>query len=160
MLLPAVQASREAARRTMCMQNLTQLGAALQNYEMAHEVYPPGTIDKQGPIQSVAQGDHRNWLIHICHILKRRTLIAHRSSGWRVRSENAAVRALRIGSIECPSEATDQSATPASNYAAVYNDVEAPIDVDNHGRVFSQQQIRRDEYFRRPSATHFSLAKS
>jgi len=67
------------------MQNLTQLGAALQNYEMAHEVYPPGTIDKQGPIQSVAPGGSPHWLIHILPYIEDERLSAHRSSGWRVR---------------------------------------------------------------------------
>src|SRR5262245_28425670 len=63
--LPAVQSSREVARRTQCVNQLTHLSMGLQNYEMAHEVYPSGTIDKQGPIHSAAKGDHRNWIIQI-----------------------------------------------------------------------------------------------
>ena len=52
LMLPAVQGAREAARRVSCLNNLTQLGIALQNYESAHGVLPPGTIDKQGPIHN------------------------------------------------------------------------------------------------------------
>ncbi len=43
MLLPAVQAAREASRRSACANNLRQLAIATHNYETHKEALPPGS---------------------------------------------------------------------------------------------------------------------
>jgi prepilin-type N-terminal cleavage/methylation domain-containing protein/prepilin-type processing-associated H-X9-DG protein len=43
LLLPAVQAARESARRAQCLNNFKQTGDAMHNYLAARKVFPPGT---------------------------------------------------------------------------------------------------------------------
>jgi prepilin-type N-terminal cleavage/methylation domain-containing protein len=42
LLLPAIQAAREAARRTQCVNNIKQMSLAALNYESAKKYFPPG----------------------------------------------------------------------------------------------------------------------
>jgi len=49
LLLPAVQAAREAARRVQCVANLRQIGLALHNYHAVHDRFPTSQLpDKSG----------------------------------------------------------------------------------------------------------------
>ena len=46
LLLPAVNAAREAARRTQCVNNIRQLGLAMHNYHSALGEFPPAMITR------------------------------------------------------------------------------------------------------------------
>src|SRR3954463_16266498 len=70
LLLPAVQAAREAARRVSCKNNLAQISIAIQNYENANEMLPPGVLDPMSPIQNLQVGQHHGWMIHLLPYLE------------------------------------------------------------------------------------------
>ena len=58
LLLPAIQAARETARRMQCANNLKQIGLAVHNFESAHKVLPSsGQCDSTG-------GDSTTYMIH------------------------------------------------------------------------------------------------
>jgi hypothetical protein len=49
LMLPAIQAAREAARRTQCVNNLRQISVAVQSYQNEHGAFPPAYVaDKNG----------------------------------------------------------------------------------------------------------------
>lgn len=176
LLFPAVQAAREAARRSTCLNHMTQLGIAMQGYESAYTVLPPGTIDKQGPIHNVPEGYHMGWLVQLLPYLEEKAAFKHVDFSVGVYDQkNAAVRAIRIATLICPSysgparieplasagaesvppepnpSAAESAPTPAlgirtvSNYAGCHHAVETPIDVDNNGVLFLNSHISRQD---------------
>jgi prepilin-type N-terminal cleavage/methylation domain-containing protein len=55
LLLPAVQAAREAARRAQCVNNLKQIGVGILNYESAKKEFPPGAEVYRNPTSGTPQ---------------------------------------------------------------------------------------------------------
>jgi prepilin-type processing-associated H-X9-DG protein len=59
---------------------------------------------------------------------------------------NAAVRQMSLAALRCPSEGNDAANNfGTSSYAGSHHDVEAPIDVDNHGVFFLNSRLRDED---------------
>jgi prepilin-type N-terminal cleavage/methylation domain-containing protein len=140
LLLPAVQSARESARRMQCRNNLMNLRLALENYHGAHRTLPPGTVDFSGPIVSAQkQGYRMSWIAHILPYLDEGNL--HRKIDFQKSAydqANAIYGAHGVDLLVCPSNPGNR----VSCYAGVHHDVEAPIDIDNHGVLFLNSRIR------------------
>lgn len=84
LLLPAVQAAREAARRAQCVSQIKQLGLALQNYHSARNQFPRGgtngwSLDRQKFSGNPQAGnewldDHGSWLVRVLPYLEEQAL--------------------------------------------------------------------------------------
>jgi prepilin-type N-terminal cleavage/methylation domain-containing protein/prepilin-type processing-associated H-X9-DG protein len=162
LLLPAVQAAREAARRSHCLNNITQLILAVQNYEMASRVYPPGTIDKKGPIVNQPQGYHHGWLEAILPYMEEGNTYNHIDPRVSVYDpKNAEVRKIQIATHRCPSDGgrLAPDGVPETNYAACHNDTEQPINTDNRGVFFLNSAIRYENITDGSSHTIFLSEK-
>jgi prepilin-type N-terminal cleavage/methylation domain-containing protein len=142
LLLPAVQAAREQARRRQCANNLGQLLLALENYESCHERLPPGTIEATGPVQSRPTGYLISWVAQILPFVEQTNAYRHLDfSVGAFHPKNAQVRKANFESMKCPSD-VNSNRIAACNYAGCHHDVEAPIDADDHGVLYLNSRVR------------------
>jgi prepilin-type N-terminal cleavage/methylation domain-containing protein len=147
LLLPAVQAAREAARRTSCVNNVTQLGLSLHSYEFHYEALPPGSTNPDGPIRNEPQGVHVSWIVKVLPYFEQNAMWRKfDQSAGAYAPQNAEVRKAEIAVLECPSDPgvfiNEAKTVARSGYAGCHHDVEAPIDKDNHGLLFLNSNIR------------------
>jgi prepilin-type N-terminal cleavage/methylation domain-containing protein len=102
LLLPAVQASREAARRMQCSNNLKQIGLATLNYESAHRRLPPGVALK---IDSPNINNNLGWGVHgrILPFLEQQSLgnQINLITGWDFQM---VIDNIVISTYQCPSD--------------------------------------------------------
>lgn len=143
LLLPALQFAREAARKTVCTQNLHQLAIALQQYEVFHGCLPAGTVADKGPIQSVSQGYHHNWLVALLPYIDRPNAAARVDARFGVYDPvNAPVRRMVMTVFRCPTDQAAPIGLGYGNYAACHDPTEVPIDVTNEGTFYLNSFLR------------------
>ena len=119
LLLPAVQAAREAARRMSCQNNLKQLALAMHNYESAIGLYLPSFCIQPG---TVLAGNNGSWSAQgrlLPYVEQgnafdqvRLDIAWDNAVNW-----NTGVPTMKIAVLRCPSEANIQ---PRTNNGAAY----------------------------------------
>lgn len=102
LLLPAVQAAREAAQRMSCQNNMKQLSLACLNYESAHKRLPPSAVVD---FRLGSTANNGSWGVHgrILPFLEQGNLYnqVDLSVGWDFQP---AISGLRIQTYSCPSD--------------------------------------------------------
>lgn len=145
MLLPAVQQVREAARRTMCLNNMSQIGLGLHNYEYAFDHFPAGVIDPKGPILSLPMGQHVSFLVQVLPFIEQRGIFDNfDQAAGTYAATNAAAREKVISVFICPSDynpTRDDGTAGLNNFAGCHHGSETPIDSDNNGMLYLNSKV-------------------
>jgi prepilin-type N-terminal cleavage/methylation domain-containing protein/prepilin-type processing-associated H-X9-DG protein len=139
LLLPAVQAAREAARRMTCSNQLKQMGLALHNYAYANKVFPMGALYYNGTsganfsgsssvdmwveagantTTGTAQRQGTSWMLRIMPFIEMETI----SKGW-ITSQNVMGNAVTspypaitdIKSFYCPTRRSSVRSQDSGN---------------------------------------------
>jgi prepilin-type N-terminal cleavage/methylation domain-containing protein len=108
LLLPAVQAAREAARRSQCSNNLKQLGLAMHNYHDVHKAFPPAAWSSRNQL---------SWVTMILPFIEQQPL--HDQIDFVAAAYNNANRgagANQIGALLCPSSKTIRNTNAGDNF--------------------------------------------
>src|SRR5690349_17769095 len=101
LILPAVQAAREAARRLSCSNNLRQIGLGLQNFESATKVFPSSLR----PTPPDPSGLFNGWSAHaqILPYLEQASL--YQSIDFNLPySAQSSISSVRVRTYICPAE--------------------------------------------------------
>jgi prepilin-type N-terminal cleavage/methylation domain-containing protein/prepilin-type processing-associated H-X9-DG protein len=105
LLLPAVQAAREAARRTQCVNNLKQIGLGILNHNSARGEYPTGGSEPwhdQGDDSSL-YGKGYGWMVQILPYVED-TALQNISKGYGAGNRDLDLRVRRtpVSLYFCP----------------------------------------------------------
>jgi prepilin-type N-terminal cleavage/methylation domain-containing protein len=110
LLLPAVQAAREAARRTQCTNNLKQLGLALHNYHDQNKWLPPGwQFGSKDGDPSTSDNFRPNWIILVLPFMEQQAL--YNSFDFSVpisHARNIEERGTVLPALLCPSDGNNR----------------------------------------------------
>jgi prepilin-type N-terminal cleavage/methylation domain-containing protein/prepilin-type processing-associated H-X9-DG protein len=104
LLLPAIQAAREAARRTECTNHEKQLTQAAHNYESARKALPIGRRSGTNPDgTTIRQWGH---LAHLLPYVEEESL--HELVDFNQGTAESPVRLVKVPFFICPSDADDR----------------------------------------------------
>ncbi len=108
LLLPAIQAAREAARRTQCGNNIKQIALAVHNFEVTNKVFPPSLLWSR-----VLGNEGGNWsgLARVLPYMEELTLFRNidfkQSYDDVYLKDGTKLATIRVAPFMCPSEPND-----------------------------------------------------
>jgi len=113
LLLPAVQSAREAARRTQCLNNIRQLGLALQNYHASLRTFPPSINVPPGENPTSTTTFRANWVVSLLPYFEQQPLFNQFNHTLPLGDpENRTARGTQLSSMICPSDLASSINTP------------------------------------------------
>lgn len=126
LLLPAVQAAREAARRSQCANHMKQLGTALHNYHDTYRIFPPAGWDG---------GNRLSWIPPIFPFIEQKPLydkvdFSAQSSDSYTYGLNALVASQPIATLQCPS--ANQLRSLGGDTAEKYTDPDTGVQTQTY----------------------------
>lgn len=158
LLLPAVQAAREAARRSQCSNNLKQIGIACQSYHDTFRVFPCGyfaSVPYNNAVNDTAPG--WGWASLILTQVEQAPLAAAINFHLPIENPaNALAVQTRVPLYLCPSDLLPSSAfivpntsgqplikaAPASYAACAGNDLSPADGPSGNGVLFRNSRVR------------------
>ena len=117
LLLPAIQAAREAARRSQCQNNLKQIGLALHNYESSRRTFPPGFTSKAPATNEPGTGPGWGWGASILPYLEESALQIDFKRPITDPLYNA-IRERTLTVFRCPSDSVELPLFPVESTGA------------------------------------------
>jgi prepilin-type N-terminal cleavage/methylation domain-containing protein len=126
LLLPAIQAAREAARRSQCQNNLKQIGIAFLNHENTFKALPSGgwRYDWIGdPDLGHGKNQPGSWIFQLLDYLEESSVrqMAAGKPDAQKRQLLAEMAAMPIKAFVCPSRRTVTSWPAAASFAQPLN---------------------------------------
>ena len=115
LLLPAVQAAREAARRLQCTNNMKQIGLALHNYQSTHQCFPPAVLWGNHTQAQNTQAKHHTWLTLILPYLEQQPL--WESVDFNLPAWGQRIVGVALASLRCPSDTSLLNPSETHNIA-------------------------------------------
>ncbi|MDB5349994.1 MAG: prepilin-type N-terminal cleavage/methylation protein [Planctomycetota bacterium] len=125
LLLPAVQAAREAARRIQCTNNMKQLGLAMQNY---HDTMGSFAFGGRTPFGAAAPPggctnfwyDDMSWYFGLLPYYEQTTIFNAVNFDLTISSPaNMTGRQVKINSLGCPSSGLDTDEFPNTCWSRI-----------------------------------------
>jgi prepilin-type N-terminal cleavage/methylation domain-containing protein len=113
LLLPAINAAREAGRRVQCMNNMKQMSLACIAYSESMQRFPMGMSTPRGEDPSTTSLFGPNWVIHVLPFTEFNSLYKQfdltRNISDPINARNIGAKATQVSTMLCPSDAVNNS---------------------------------------------------